>query len=116
MVDDEPLVREVAKLALEGEGLSVITARDGREACHLVDTRDDIAAIVLDLTLPDLGVEEILRAIRARRPHVPVILSSGHHEQLATKDLEPAAAAFLQKPWHLSRLVQVVTELLAAAI
>jgi DNA-binding response OmpR family regulator len=41
-----------------------------------------------------------------------VILSSGHHEQVATRGLDPGAAAFLQKPWQLSRLVALVKQVL----
>jgi two-component system cell cycle sensor histidine kinase/response regulator CckA len=112
VVDDEPLVREVATLTLQGEGFSVITARDGREARDLVGARDDIAAVILDLTLPDIEAEEILATIHRRRPRLPVILSSGHHEQIAMRGLETGAAAFLQKPWQLARLVALVKQLL----
>ena len=112
VVDDEPLVREVALLTLEGEGFTVLTARDGREARDLLDTRDDIAVVVLDLSLPDVAPEEILARIRSHRPALPVILSSGHHEQIATRGLETGVAPFLQKPWQLSRLVALVKEVL----
>ena len=112
VVDDEPLVREVATLALEGEGFAVLAARDGREARDLVDSSDDIAAVVLDLGLPDIGAEEILRTIHSRRPGLPVILSSGHHEHIATRGLDTGPAMFLQKPWQLSRLVTLVKQAL----
>jgi two-component system cell cycle sensor histidine kinase/response regulator CckA len=114
VVDDEPLVREVATLTLEGEGFAVLTARDGREARDLINSRGDIAAVVLDLTLPDIGAEEILGTIRGRRPPPPVILSSGHHEHIATRGLDAGAAVFLQKPWQLSRLVTLVKQALTA--
>jgi two-component system cell cycle sensor histidine kinase/response regulator CckA len=113
VVDDEPLVREVATVTLEGEGFVVLTARDAREARDLIDSRDEIAAVVLDLGLPDLPAEEILRTIRSQRPRLPVILSSGHHEQIATRGLDTDAAMFLQKPWQLSRLVALVKQALA---
>jgi PAS domain S-box-containing protein len=112
VVDDEPLVREVATLTLEGEGFAVLVARDGREARDLVASRGDIAAVVLDLGLPDMEPEDILATIHGRRPRLPVILSSGHHEQVATRGLDPGAAAFLQKPWQLSRLVALVKQVL----
>ena len=47
IVDDEPLVREVAILTLESEGFSVLAARDGREARDLVGSRDDIGAVIV---------------------------------------------------------------------
>ena len=113
VVDDEPLVREVAALTLEGEGFAVVTARDGKEARQLVDSRDDIAAVVLDLDLPDIGGAEILRAIRERRPRLPVILSSGHHERIATSGLDPALGSILRKPWELFQFVAAVKQALS---
>jgi CheY-like chemotaxis protein len=115
VVDDEPLVREVATLTLEGEGFSVIAARDGREARDLLLAREDIAAVVLDLSLPDIEADEMAAVIRQQRPGLPVILSSGHHEPIATSGLAMDVAAYLQKPWQPSRLVAVVRHALARA-
>jgi CheY-like chemotaxis protein len=107
-------VREVATLTLEGAGFAVLTARDGREALDRLRSRAAIAAVVLDLSLPDIPPEEVLGAIQGRRPPVPVILSSGHHEQIATRGLDSRAAVFLQKPWQLARLVALVKQLVTA--
>jgi len=112
MVDDEPMVREVATLALQGEGFGVVTARDGREALHVIDSRDDIAAVILDLSLPDVSGEEMVSSIRRRRPGIPVILSSGHHEPIVTSGLREGTATFLPKPWTVSQLLEVVGQAL----
>jgi len=115
VVDDEPLVREVAALALEGEGFAVVSARDGREALHLIDSRDDIVAVILDLHLPDVGAEEMMGRIRRRRPSLPLILSSGHQDPIVTSGLREGMAVFLPKPWELSLLLEVVSQALASA-
>jgi CheY-like chemotaxis protein len=114
VVDDEPMVREVAALALQGEGFAVVTARDGREALHMIDSRDDIAAVLLDLNLPDVGAEEMVGRIRRRRPGIPIILSSGHHEPIETSGLQEGIATFLPKPWELSQLLEVVGQALGS--
>ena len=114
VVDDEPMVREVAALALQGEGFDAVTARDGREALHVIDSQDDIAAVILDLDLPDVGAEEMVGRIHRRRPGIPVILSSGHHEPIVTNGLREGMATFLPKPWELSQLLEVVSEALAS--
>jgi len=116
VVDDEPLVREVATLALEEEGFAVVSARDGREALHLIDSRDDIATVILDLYLPDVSAEEMVGRIRRRRPSLPLILSSGHQEDpIVTSSLREGIATFLPKPWELSELLEVVSQTLAGA-
>jgi signal transduction histidine kinase/CheY-like chemotaxis protein len=114
VVDDEPMVREVAALALRGEGFDAVTARDGREALHVIDSRDDIVAVILDLNLPDVGAEEMVGRIHRRRPGIPVILSSGHHEPIVTNGLREGMATFLPKPWELSQLLEVVSQALAS--
>jgi len=114
VVDDEPMVREVAALTLQSEGFAVVTARDGREALHVIDSRDDIAAVILDLSLPDVGAEEMVGSIRRRRPGIPVILSSGHPERIVTSGLQEGMTTFLPKPWELSQLLEVVGQALAS--
>ena len=113
VVDDEPMVREVAALTLQSEGFAVVTARDGREALHVIDSRDDIAAVILDLSLPDVGAEEMVGSIRRRRPGIPVILSSGHPEPIVTRGLQEGMTTFLPKPWELSQLLEIVGQALA---
>jgi PAS domain S-box-containing protein len=114
VVDDEPLVREVAEVILQNEGFGVVTARDGREARHAIDTRDDIAAVILDFSLPDVGGEELLGSIQRRRPGLPVILSSGHHEEIVMQGLHGDGLTFLQKPWPLSQLLAAVEQALSS--
>jgi len=114
VVDDEPMVREVAALALQGEGFDVVTARDGREALLMIDSRDDIAAVILDLNLPDVSAEEMVGRIHRRRPGIPVILSSGQHEPIVTSGLREGIATFLPKPWELSQLLEVVSRAVAS--
>ncbi len=114
VVDDEPLVLEVAALTLQSDGFAVVTARDGREARRVIDSRDDIAAVILDLSLPDIGAEELVSSILRRRPGIPVILSSGHHEPIMASGLLEGTVTFLPKPWELSQLLQVVAQALAS--
>jgi DNA-binding response OmpR family regulator len=72
LVDDEPLIRETVAEVLEGDGLRVVTAGDGREALQRV--RDDPPDLVLlDLMLPGIGGMEVCRILR-RDTSVPIIM------------------------------------------
>jgi two-component system cell cycle sensor histidine kinase/response regulator CckA len=63
----------------------------------------------MDLTMPKLSREETLRQLRALRPGVPVILSSGDSQMEATrKFVGKGLASFLQKPFTLQQLVRAV--------
>jgi len=114
VVDDEPLVRELVRLTLEELGFEVMEARDGEEALELVAQHAGrLRLLVLDLTMPRLGGDEVLRAIRQSHPGLPVILSSGYGREgtaLQSGDLRPDG--FLPKPYDPAALAATVNEVL----
>jgi CheY-like chemotaxis protein len=113
LADDEDTVRLLAKLALEKAGYEVVTANDGRAAVELFRNTPDVAAVVLDLTMPRLGGLDALDELRRLDPHLRVLLVSGHSEhELAGRH---GAAGFLQKPYTPTELVAAVGRVLAEA-
>ena len=112
VVDDEEMVRRMAKIALERSGFTVLTAEDGRQAvARYRDAADRIAAVLLDLSMPDLAGEEVYRELRRIRSDVKVIFSSGYDARQAGDPLF-AGAAFLHKPYRPQELVARVKEAL----
>ena len=107
VIDDEPTVRNVARMMLERAGLTVLTASDGEAGVELFsEHRDEIDAVLLDLTMPRMNGEETLRRLRRIRKDVPVILSSGYNEQDVTSRFTgDGPAGFIQKPFELEVLV-----------
>jgi len=100
-VDDDVMVRSVARRLLQSFGLTVVEAAGGREAidCFAADP-DGIDAILLDLTMPEVGGAEVFREVRAIRPDIPVVLMSGYHEDEAEAAFEgDGLAGFVQKPF-----------------
>ncbi|MEA2545695.1 MAG: two-component system, cell cycle sensor histidine kinase and response regulator CckA [Chloroflexota bacterium] len=100
-VDDDAMVRSVARRLLQSFGLTVVEAAGGREAidCFAADP-DAIDAILLDLTMPDVGGAEVVREVRAIRPDVPIVLMSGYHEDEAGAAFDgDGLAGFVQKPF-----------------
>ena len=102
VVDDEEVVRNVATATLEQAGFTVLTARDGREAIEVFrENVDDIAGVLLDLTIPRMSGEEVFQEMRRIQPSVRVVLSSGYTEEQATQSLEAKGlAGFIQKPYQ----------------
>jgi PAS domain S-box-containing protein len=109
-VDDEPLLRKMGKQVLENSGYSVLLAENGREAVEIFQHKSrEIAAVLLDITMPVMGGSEAFRLIREIRPDVPVILMSGFNEDSAREDLGTSASAgFIQKPYSVASLVATV--------
>nr|MCU0615462.1 ATP-binding protein [Gemmatimonadaceae bacterium] len=87
VVDDEPSVRSVARRVLERMSLTVLEADDGEQAIALFAARQhELGLVLLDLTMPRLGGEEVLARIRATHPLLPVIVASGYdHADAATR-------------------------------
>lgn len=118
-VDDaEENLRLVADLlATSRPGLEVRTARRGDEATELAkEHRPNV--LLLDLNLPDIPGEEVLRRLRARPEtvNVPVVvLSADSTSRNITRLLESGAEAYLTKPLNVPQLLHVVDRLLAGS-
>jgi PAS domain S-box-containing protein len=113
LVDDQPEVLAVAKLLLEELGYEVVAASSGREALSLFELHQHtISVAVIDLTMPEMDGIQICDALRAMRPALPVILSSGYSADDVTRKLRDRTAAnFIQKPYSLGQLRQALSSI-----
>lgn len=115
LADDDPLVRAPLRRALEHLGLRVLEAGDGEEALELHRRRaGEVALAVIDQRMPRLSGWVVLGELKRRRPHLPVVLVSGH----AFGELSPSRRpvmpdAFLKKPFQLGEFGDTVRRLLA---
>jgi PAS domain S-box-containing protein len=100
VVDDEDLVRRMAKAALQRLGYAVITAVNGQEAVDLYSSNPDgIDMVLLDMTMPVMGGEEALRRMIEIRPDAAVVAMSGFDEREAKQRFGNRIAGFVQKPF-----------------
>jgi signal transduction histidine kinase/ActR/RegA family two-component response regulator len=108
VVDDEDLVRNMARVALERCGYTVEVADDGAVAVESVAARPSyFDAVLLDLTMPVMGGDQALKEIHAIRADIPVILSSGFSEGEALRRFaDRGLSGFLQKPYSASLLAR----------
>jgi PAS domain S-box-containing protein len=115
VVDDEDPMRGVVVTALNLVGFETLEARNGREALLMFQTHHDhIQVILMDLTMPIMDGAEACRELRRRGATVPVILSSGFNETEALRRFEGLGlAGFIQKPFSLAGLVDLVRKVLA---
>ncbi len=113
VVDDEEIVRNVAKVALERRGYLVELAEGGEIAVEMF-RRDPhrFAGVLLDMTMPVLSGEETMQQIHAIRPGVPVIASSGYTEAEAMRRFGSAVAGYIQKPYTAGRLAEKIAALI----
>jgi len=111
LVDDEETVRGIGRAMLQELGFSTLTANDGREALEIFQATPGIALVILDLTMPHMNGEQCFRELKRCQPEVKVILSSGYNEQEVTEKFTGTGlAGFIQKPYTLSELRQVLMQ------
>jgi DNA-binding response OmpR family regulator len=115
VIDDDPGVRMLCKIAFRTDGDEVIEAASGREGLERLAT-DTIDAVVLDVMLPSVNGFEILRRIRedTRISHLPVVLLSvrvGIQDQI--DGWRAGADDYLTKPFSPRALAAKVYEICA---
>lgn len=78
LAEDEPLVALALADLLEAEGHDVVLAMDGAEALAVARPLGGaLGALVTDLRMPGMGGEDLIRALRADRPGLPVVVVTG---------------------------------------
>jgi CheY-like chemotaxis protein len=114
IVDDEAIVRSSVRRALTRFGHRVLEATDGPSALAAMQAaQPPVNLVILDLVLPG-GGGAILELLKAVRPDVKVLVSSGYspdHE--VARGIGSRADGFLQKPFELDELRNTVARLLA---
>jgi PAS domain S-box-containing protein len=107
--DEDELRRSVCKM-LQKKGFAVAEAADGTLAVEWIHSRkDELAALLLDLTLPGKSSREVLEEARRAKPGVRVVLTSAYgQENIQAAGLQ--CDAFLRKPYNVANLLDVLRE------
>jgi two-component system cell cycle sensor histidine kinase/response regulator CckA len=107
VAEDEPALRRLVTTALTDLGYSVITTADGEEAVREYGRwSSEIALVVLDVVLPRLEARQVYERMRAIRPDVKVLFTTGYAPESARlRDLlEGGRIPLLEKPFTPSML------------
>jgi two-component system copper resistance phosphate regulon response regulator CusR len=112
LVEDERKVSDLVARALRAESYAVDVAEDGQRGWELAQSYQ-YDLIILDLMLPQLPGEELLRRIRRTNPSVPIlVLTARAATQDKVNNFEAGADDYLTKPFAFAELVMRVKALL----
>lgn len=114
VVEDEEVIRTLARRVLEKQGYRVLEACDGSEALALTEQhRGNIDLLVSDVVMPGLSGRELAEKLKSFRPALKTLFVSGYTDDAIVRHgvLEPGTA-FLQKPFMPDSLVHKVREVL----
>jgi signal transduction histidine kinase/ligand-binding sensor domain-containing protein/ActR/RegA family two-component response regulator len=116
LVEDEPLVRDIAKSALSDQGYEVLEAEHGEEALALARGHGaEIQLVLTDVVMPKMGGRELVEQLRKVRPAIRVLYMSGYTAaSIDEQDVVEPGTSFLRKPFALAEMLGKVREVLDA--
>ena len=110
IVDDETLVCWSLASALTKAGYRVEIVYSGEKAIEVVRTRS-FDLLVSDVELPAMSGYELASSVRVRFPSLPIILMSATEAQPHSPET-PSFDHFVEKPFHISEMVELIDKLL----
>lgn len=112
IVEDEMLVRMFAVDALEDSGFQVLQAGDAAEAIAELAKATDVAAVIVDMGLPDRPGDQLAGEMRAQLQNLPILIASGRSErELKDRFAADKRIGVLVKPYTAAMLVNALAAL-----
>jgi PAS domain S-box-containing protein len=114
LVEDDRLVRASLLRFLKGRGYTVLAAASPSEALAIARKEPSIDVLVTDMVLPEITGSELALRLRTQAPRMQVIYMSAHPQEVLTSggNLE-AGAPYLEKPFEMEELEQLLDRVLA---
>jgi two-component system cell cycle sensor histidine kinase/response regulator CckA len=115
LVEDEPFVRSLAVRALREAGYAVVEAACGEEALErLAAGGPEIDLLLTDVIMPGMNGPELADRVRAQRPGLAVMFTTGYAEEPLRQRLRAMGARLLEKPYAPSALTAAVHDAFTA--
>src|SRR5439155_12463339 len=117
LVEDEPLLRELARVILTDYDYRVLEAATGSEALKVWDEhKGQVDLLLTDMVMTEgMNGRELADQLRIRKPNLKIIYTSGYSAEVTGSDLGQRQIRFLQKPYPPPQLAKAVRESLDAA-
>jgi DNA-binding NtrC family response regulator len=108
IVDDEAVIRDGLKRILDSDRFAVETCTSGYSAIELLHELE-FDLIVTDLKMPGMNGIEVLKAVSALQPHVPVIMITGYASvETAVEAMKNGAVDYISKPFAPDQFMEKV--------
>jgi PAS domain S-box-containing protein len=115
-VEDDPLVREVIKEYLTGDGYTVTLAANGREGMDLYQT-GTYDLVITDRSMPEGSGDQVAAALRQRDASLPIIMLTGFGDMMeAVGEMPVGVDVILSKPLTLDALRQSIQQVLGCHV
>ncbi len=113
VIDDEGVVRNFAKAALDKSGYSASVVSGGEPGIQYIREHQDLSLVLLDMSMPGMSGRQVLEQLKTIRPELPVIICSGYSEDEVYRQFSGLQlAGVLQKPFTTAVLLEKVRSVL----
>jgi signal transduction histidine kinase/ActR/RegA family two-component response regulator len=118
LVEDEEIIREMAQMALEAKGYTVLAAADGAAALSIYrDQWQGIDLVVADMVMPRISGPELVARMKEVNQNVRVVVSSGYSPDLeGQRMLQHGCLGYLQKPYNTEDLCKIIRSVLDSGL
>ena len=107
VVDDESSLLAMLRRLFTRNGFEVFTARNVDQALALLD-REPVDIVVTDMVMPGKDGLDLIEAVKAGRPDLPIILVTGYASENRIERARKNCAAHLAKPFRLDEILAAV--------
>jgi CheY-like chemotaxis protein len=117
LVEDESFIAELLVNWFGRLGAQTLWANSGHEGVRLLKEHlEEVCLVIADFRLPDMDGGDMCNQMRALKPRLPVLLSSGRYQREAAESLSRSGpTGFIQKPYPLDEVLSKLKSLIAAA-
>ncbi|MEL6221813.1 MAG: response regulator [Cyanobacteria bacterium J06626_14] len=113
IVDDSQTLRKMLSDLLQGNGIEVVEATNGKEAQQTIQAGSRPDLVITDLIMPEMNGYELCRWIKANTKKIPVLVCSTKSEEFDRYwGMKQGADAYITKPFHPPELLKTVRQLL----
>jgi DNA-binding response OmpR family regulator len=112
IVDDNPAITGLIELQMTKAGYRCDTAANGEEALEKIN-RADFDLVISDISMPGMTGLELLKAIKQKKPHLQVLIITGHATiDNAVEALRLGAINFITKPIRFNEVFETINKIL----
>lgn len=104
LIDDESQIRRMLRIALKSEGYTISEAENGEQGLQAI-VRQQPDLIILDLGLPDMDGQELLRELRTWSPTPVIVLSVRSSDREKVQLLDTGAQDYVTKPFSIEEFL-----------
>jgi len=116
LVDDEPLLLELAEMVLEGQGYRFEKFQDPTEAWNAFSSANPTPTLLItDYAMHTMNGVELILKCKGLRPELKTILVSGTVDETILRDVPVKVDHFLRKPYRTTELGEIVRSVLNTA-